>query len=95
MPDDNVENKGKDVKNPFPLTERMKKRLENRKVIPFSELSDALRARLERITGIRVDSDQSLREAADIIRNRETDPELEQRLRDIEASALRKLRKGS
>ena len=95
MPDHNGENKAKDVKNPFPLTDRMKKRLENPEIMPFSEVSDALRASLERITGIGVDSDQSLREAADIIRNRETDPEMEQRVRDIEARALRKLGKGS
>jgi len=94
MPDDNGKNKEQDIKNSFPLTGQMKERLESSEVIPFSELSDVLRNVIEKISGIQVDSDESLREAADIIRNRETDSDVELAVRDIEARALRMQRKG-
>lgn len=104
MADDNGEHNVKGAKTEFPITDRVKKRLEDGKrsqaeynrqktrELKYSDLSDGLKIGLERITGIRVDSDQSLRKAADLINNRETDPEVVQRVRDIEAIALRKLR---
>ena len=104
MVDDSGERNVKSAKTKFPITDQVKKRLEDRKrskakynrqkarELKYSDLSDGLKIGLERVTGIQVDSDQSLREAADLIANRETDPEVLQRVRDIEARAHRKLR---
>ena len=60
----------------------------------LNRLTDELREILENFSGIKVDSDIALRQALDTLLNDGVD-KTEQRVRDIEARALKKLRKKS
>ncbi|HSG97291.1 MAG TPA: ClpX C4-type zinc finger protein [Woeseiaceae bacterium] len=60
----------------------------------LERLPEAVRQRLEERSGIAIDSDHALSDAlAALVENRT--PDMKQKLRDIEAMAIRKLRAGS
>ena len=73
---------------------RFKKKIIGHTSITLKQLTDPVRNRLEKVSGIRIDSDQSLSEALDVIlKNR--DDEMTQKIGEIERKALRKSRTGS